>query len=210
MHKAQVVKRHNINESNEGLGIFLNPNGTMSLQLEEVIKKVTKWSDRVGASALSKKEVYIGANATIFRTIDHSLPGTPYSDAECRTIERALYRKQMGRLGISNKFPLKYRYGPHKFQGASLLEVSVAQIIVKLLIFLHQANTKSQLGTIFMVSLEAVQIEVASVTQFFSLPFHPYGTLTPFSWLQQLWRTLSIHAISLSKINSTISYPREK
>lgn len=53
----------------------------------------------------------------------------------------------MGKLGLSSRSPLEYRYGPYKFQGAALLEVSVAQLIAKLIAFLHQANLPSQLST---------------------------------------------------------------
>ena len=205
----QRVKRYDINMSNEGLGIYVNPDGTMTLQLKEVIEKVTIWNDRVGASYLTKKEAYIGATTTIFNTVEYSLPGTSYSDNECRRIERALYRKLLGKLGVSSKFPLEYRYGPYKFQGAALLEISVAQVIAKLLIFLHQANSSSQLGTTFLVSLEAIQIEIGSVVQFFSLPYCDFGMLTPSSWLQQLWRSLSMYSIKLTKMNSMIPLPRE-
>ena len=52
----QEVKRYDINQSNEGLGIYVNPNGTMTLQLKEVLEKVNIWSDRVGTSNLSKKK----------------------------------------------------------------------------------------------------------------------------------------------------------
>ena len=205
----QHVKRYDVNKSNEGLGIYVNPDGSMSLQLKEVLGKVNAWSDKIEASSLTKKEVYIGDKSTIFKTVEYALPGTSYSDTEYYAIERVLYRKLMGKLGIFIWFPLEYRYGPHKFQGAALLEVSVAQLIAKLIIFLHQANLNTQLSKTFVVSMEAMQIELGSVQQFFSLQFNDFGTLTPVSWLQQLWRKLSIHDITLYKYNSVIPYPRE-
>lgn len=82
--------------------------------------------------------------------------------------------------------PLEYRYGPHKFQGTVLLEVAVAQLIAKLLIFLHQVSIKNQLWTTLLVSLEAIQIEVGSATQFFRLLFQDFRYFTLTSWLQQL------------------------
>ena len=89
-------------------------------------------------------------------------------------------------MGLSSKFPLEYHNEPHKFQGAALLEVSVAQLIANLLIFLHQANVPSQLSTTLLVSLEAIQVEIGSVEQFFLLNYNDFGMLTPNSWLQQL------------------------
>lgn len=62
----------------------------------------------------------------------------------------------MGKLSMSTKFPLSYRFGPHKFQGAALLEVYVSQMIGKLVIFLYQANIQSQLSSMFTLSMEAI------------------------------------------------------
>ena len=206
----QKVKRYDINKSNKGLGIFVNPDGSMGLQLKELVGKVTTWNDRLGNSSLNKKEAYIGANISIFKTVEYPLPGTSLSDTQCRIIERALYKKLMGKMGMSSKMPLEYRYGPHKFQGAALLEVAVAQLIAKLLIFLHQANLKTQLSTTLLASLEAIQIEIGSTKQFFRLSFPDFGYFTPVSWLQQLWHNVSKYNISLFRANSTLNPPRQQ
>lgn len=68
----QCAKRYDVNQSNEGLGIYVNPDGSMSLQVKEVVDKINIWSDRLGSSYHTKKEVYIGANSTIFsRRLHH-------------------------------------------------------------------------------------------------------------------------------------------
>lgn len=84
------VKRFNINKSNEGLGLYVNPDGSMSLQVKKVVEKINIWSGRLGASSLNRKEAYNGANSTIFKKVEYALPGTSYSDQECYTIERAI------------------------------------------------------------------------------------------------------------------------
>ena len=161
--------------------------------------KVHTWSDRLHQSFLNQRESYIGANSTIFKTIEYVLPGTSFTELQCQQIERAFYRHLMGKLGLSTKFPLAYKFGPHKFQGAALLEVYVSQMIGKLIIFLYQSNIRSQLSNTFTLSMEAIQIEVGSTTQFFSLQFQDYGCLTPASWLSQLWESLSKYDVTLSK-----------
>ena len=102
----QVISRFDIDTSNPGLGLFVNPNGSMTLQLEALIEKATTWNDRLNQSNLSKKEAYVGVKTTLFNTIEYSLPGTSFSDTQCRKLERAIYKHLMNKVGVSSKFPL--------------------------------------------------------------------------------------------------------
>ena len=151
-----MVQRYDITKANEGLGLWVTPNGKMDLQLEKSLKKVNTWSERLHRSFLNQKEAYIGANTTIFKTIEYVLPGTLFTEAQCRILERALYRHLMGKLGLTTKFPLAYNFGPHEFQGAALLEMYMAQMIGTLMVFLYHANIDSQLHTTFILSIEAL------------------------------------------------------
>ena len=73
------------------MGIFVTPNGSMDMQLTEILKKVNKWSERLHTSFLNQKESYIGANTTIFKTVEYILPGTSFTEIQCVKIGRALY-----------------------------------------------------------------------------------------------------------------------
>ena len=205
----ELVERYDINSAKEGLGIFVTPNGAINKQLKKILLKVHTWSDRLHQSFLNQRESYIGANSTIFKTIEYVLPGTSFTQLQCQQIERALYRHLMGKLGLSTKCPLAYKFGPPKVQGAALLEVCVSQMIGKLIIFLYQSNIRSQLSNTFTLSMEAIQIEVGSTTQFFSLQFQDYGCLTPASWLSRLWESLSNYDVTLSKPDLNMRPPRE-
>ena len=57
----EEVKRFDIDNAKEGLGIYVIPNGTMHKQLTETLKKVNPWSDRIKNSYLTQKEAYMGA-----------------------------------------------------------------------------------------------------------------------------------------------------
>ena len=43
----QLVKRYDIDNSNLGLGFFINPDGSMTTQLEYAISKVNDWTSNV-------------------------------------------------------------------------------------------------------------------------------------------------------------------
>lgn len=104
----QVVDCFDINLVREGLGIFVTPNGSMDMQLIEI-----EWSERLHTSFLDQKECYIGANTTIFKTVEYILSSTSFTEIQCTMIEHALYWYFMNKLGLSSKFPLAYKVGPH-------------------------------------------------------------------------------------------------
>ena len=207
-NQYQIVKRKDIHTAREGLGIYVTPNGTMTKQLKKTSAKVTKWSERLKTSFLNCKESYIGAKTTIFKTIEYILPGTTFTELQCRQLERILYKHLMGKLQLSSKLPLEYKFGPHKFQGAALMEIFILQFICKLSIFLHHANINSQLSTTILVSIEAIQIELGSRFQFFGLQFNDYGHLTPPSWLRHLWHAAWKNNVKIYKVDADIRLPR--
>lgn len=187
----------------------MTPDGSMNMQLDKINEKVNKWSNRIHSSRLNKTEAYVGANTTIFRTVTYILPGTSFTETQCHQIECNLYRHLLGKLGISTKFLLAFKYAPHKFQGAAMLEVYVAQLIDKLTIFLHHANLSSQLGKTYTVSMGGMQVEISSTHHFFSLPYHEYGKLTPVSWLNRLWESLSKYGVSVRNSKSSLTPPHQ-
>lgn len=71
------------------------------------------------------------------------------------------------------------------------MQVFVQIVIEKLKVFLFHGGQTTQLGITFTASMEAIQIEVGSSEQFFSLLYSKYGFLTPFSWLSTLWDVIS-------------------
>ena len=175
---VQSIQRYDLDQTREGLGVYVCPDGSWTLQLEELQKKVTKWGTRIRNSSLTLKECYVSATTAMFKTILHSLPACSFTRKECK-------------LGLSKKFPLVYRFVPHKLQGLGLLQIYVHIIIEKLKFFLPHMTQTTQLGLSLQASLETIQIEVGSSTQFFSLGFHTYVFLTPISWMSILWESVS-------------------
>ena len=188
--------------------MFVCPDGSWDMQIDELVKKITKWTGRAKTSSLTQKECYVGANTALFKTILHVLPACSFTRKQCKQLETLLYKDLLPKMGISSKLPLVYRYAPHKFQGLALLQLYVHIIIEKLKFFLPHATRQSQLGMTFQASLEAIQIEIGSQQQFFQLNFHTYGFLTPTSWLATLWEGVSWYSLQLQPGRWDLSPPR--
>ena len=184
--KLETIKRYELDNANEGLGVYLTPRGSLNLQLTETSKKIRTWTAKVIKSSLSNKETYVAATTTIFKTIMFILPSCSFSRKQCRAIEVLLYKDLLPKMGVSSKIPLPYRFAPHQFQGMNLMQVFVHIMIEKLKKILFDADQPTQLGKTLKASLEAIQIEIGASEQFFSLSCAKYGFLTPFSWLSTL------------------------
>lgn len=206
---VRTIARYDLNQAREGLGVFVCPDGSWTLQIEELTKKITKWGQRMKSSSLTQKECYISATTAMFKTILHSLPACSFTKNECKQLEVLLYGFLLPKMGISSKFPLVYRYAPHKFQGLALLQIYLHIIIEKLKLFLPNVTKKSQLGLSFQASLETIQLEIGSASQFFRLRFHDFGFLTPISWLATLWEGISWYNIQLMPGTWTLQPPRQ-
>ena len=206
--KLETIKRYDLDSANEGLGVYLTPHGSLNLQLTETSKKIIEWTTKVVKSSLTHKETYVAATTTIFRTIMFILPTCSFSRKQCRVIEVLLYKNLLPKMGVSSKMPLPYRFAPYQFQGMNLMQVFVHIMIEKLKVFLFHADQPTQLGQTLKASLEAIQIEVGSKEQFFSLSYEKYGFLTPFSWLATLWDALYSYGISLKPGTWNLKLPR--
>ena len=136
------VARFDINHSKDGLGLHVNPDGSMESQLEFLTKKIDAWTTRLKRSSLSRHHTYIAAKTRILRTLIYSLPGCMFSIKQCRSIEFSLYKVLMPKMGISYTTPLPYRYGSAQYQGLSLLHLHSQMMIEQLKIFLMSYHTQ--------------------------------------------------------------------
>ena len=134
------VARFDVDNSKDGLGIHINPNGKMNKQIEYVGQKITKWIKKLKPSPLSKHHTYIAANTAIFRTIIYALPASCFTFAKCRKLEAMLYTDLMPKMDLTSKLPLPYRYGTLYYQGMGLLHIHSQMMIEQLKVFMEHIN----------------------------------------------------------------------
>lgn len=101
---------------------------------------------KVIKSSLSKKETYVAATTTTFKTIKFILLSCSFSKKQCRVIEVLLYIELLPKIGVSSKIPLPYRFAPHQFQGMNLKGIFVHVMIEKLKVFLFDADQPTKRG----------------------------------------------------------------
>lgn len=205
----EKVKRFDVNRSKDGLGLHIHPDGSMDQQIEFITEKIQTWNGKLKRSALSKHHTLIAANTSIFRTIIYGLPGCCYSVMECRKLENILYSDLMPKMGLSSKLPLPYRYGGLACQGIGLLHIHLQMLIEQIRIFLEHIQLDTQLGVSYRATLESAQLEIGSMSDLFSLPYHSYHFFTTDTWIKNLWFCLDRYKIKLKKASSLFKPQRE-
>ena len=127
----RLVKRKNINQSECGLGLHINPDGSMDLQYESIHGKIIDYTSRLQPSSLSKHHVIISATTGILKSIIYTLPGCAFSEKQCHALEVDLYKILLPKMGINSKLPLAYRYGTAMYQGLDMLHIHSQMMIEK-------------------------------------------------------------------------------
>lgn len=97
------IQRYDLNQANEGLGVYITPRGCLKQQLQETKKKIIKWTTKVVKSSLSRKETYVATITTIFKTIQFILPSCSFTRQQCRIMEVLLYKDLLPKMGVSCK-----------------------------------------------------------------------------------------------------------
>ena len=203
------VKRKDIDDSNLGLGLHINPDGSMKLQYEHVMEKITTYTSKLQPSSISKHHAIISANTGIFRSIIYSLPGCAFSEKQCSELEASLYKVLLPKIGVNGKLPLAYRHSTHMFQGLEMLHIHSQMMMEQLKLFITHIAKDTQLGIMYRATLESMKLEIGSLQDIFSLSYWPHSYLATHSWLKVLWYCTDHYGITLLKANSSLPKQRD-
>lgn len=135
------------------------------------MNKVQEYTTKLKYSTISKHHAMISATTSIFRSIIYMLPGSLFSERDCRVIETELYTTLLPKLGVNHKLPLQYRYGTYMYQGLNMLHVHSQMMIEQIKLFISNIATDSQLGVMCRATMETMQLELGTLHEIFTLPY---------------------------------------
>ena len=85
--KEHIIKRHEPNIGNKGLGVYLAPDGNNTEEFEYLEKKIIAWCGKIATTILSPSAAYLGLCSTIMATIRYPLASTTFTETECDKLE---------------------------------------------------------------------------------------------------------------------------
>ncbi len=204
-----AVKRCEVTEANEALGIQVRPDGSMQDELAYLCDKSVKWSDSVRTKRISKYEAWYSLNSTIMNTIEYPLTATTFSQEEIDTIMKPILQTILPMCGVQRNMPRKLVYGTLRGRGLNIHNPYWTQLIRHLHAIMSHYHRDTPTSDLIAENMELVQLYVGSDQTFWSLPFPLYGQLAPDGWIKHTWDALHDTPLSLQGVDLALPPQRE-
>jgi hypothetical protein len=190
------VKRYEVWEAQETLGIYLAPDGNTKAQFNKMLQTVIQWSDNMRTGRISKRETWLAFISTIWRTLCYPLPAINFTRKQCDKLMAPLLSYVLPALGICRNFPRNLVFAPHKYMGLGIKHIHTTQEITRLKDILYHACT----------SLACLILEIGLDFPLHQISFTKFGHLVTSSLVKSTWEFIHLHNIELRHD----LYPREQ
>ena len=204
-----------VDESKKTLGIWTNPAGDCSRQLEAFVMRLTTWTNRLSAGKLPSRWAWVSYFHQLWPGLDYGLGvnSSPVEDLEDQEDEggplRKIYRKMLPFLGINRNIKAGWRHLHTTFGGIGLRKLLSEVVISRLNLFLQHYDTPSTLGLKLNISLQSMQLEAGTAGCPLLTSYRPLGPLTTPCWCRSLWEGLDHYGFSFHLDYPTQQLPRE-
>ena len=188
-----------VDKSRKTLGIWTNPAGNCSRQLEAFTARLTTWTDRLCAGKLLSRWAWFHQ---LWPGLDYGLGvnSSPVEDLENHEdkggLLRRVYRRILPYLGINKKIKAGWRHLHTTFGGIGLRKLLFEGGISCLNLFLQHYDTPSTLGQKLNILLQAMQLEAGTVGCPLLTSYRPIGPLTTPCWCRSVWEGLDHYDFS--------------
>ena len=205
-----------VDESKKTLGIWTNPAGDCTKQLEIIRGKVEKWTDRLQAGKLPSKWAWVSYFHQLWSQLRYGLGcnSSAVEDLEAEEDEgghlRKLYRKMLPYLGVNRNIKSGWRHLHSSFSGIGLRKLLTEVVIGRINLFLQHYDTPSTLGKKLTISLQCLQLEAGTNGCPLITPYHPMGPLTTPSWVRSFWQGLDYYNVKMDIDYPVQPIPREE
>ncbi len=137
------VKRYEVWEAQETLGVYLAPDGNTMAQFDKLYNKVIKWADAMRTGHIPRQDVWLAYNSTIWRTLCYSLPAINLTRQQCDKLMTPLLTYVLPALGICRNFPRSMVFAPVQYMGIGIKHLYTVQEInhLKDILFHSRQNT---------------------------------------------------------------------
>jgi len=187
-HRAPI--KEETDEAEETLGIFIAPDGNRRRQVEKMITQGKEWVGNMKVGRLSRSEVWIAWQSTIWRTLVYPLPALNLTQQECSAIMAPILQFLLPTLGICWSFPRAIIFVPKNFFGLGILHLYTLQEAIWLCNIVKHTHQSSITGLLYLGSLELLHTELGTTAPLHSIDFDKWAVLTTDSLIKSSWQFL--------------------
>ena len=205
---AHTLKRNEVSQAEEALGIQSRPDANMKDELKYLKAKVAKWCDAVRTRRIKPGDVWYCLNSTIMKTIEYPLTATTFSQKELKELMSPLLMTALPRSGVQRRLPRTLVYGTLRARGLNVKDPYITQLIHHLQALLRHQARDTQSRDLHEENADLVQLHIGSEFPFWELPYEDYGLLAPKGWIKHTWMQLAETRLSIKGEDGLTSPPR--
>ncbi len=185
-----MINRVEVTEAKETLGIFLSPSGSMIGEFKKLWQIAEEWVVSRQKCRLSRVEVWIALQSTLWHTLSYPLPVTTLSKVQWEEIISIVLRFALPAMGICRSFPHDMVFVPLQYFGLRILHLHSLQEIARLKDIIQHSHLQTTTGKLNIGSLETLHLEIGLPNILSEVSYVTYSHLATHSLRKCTWEFL--------------------
>ena len=191
------IRRQAISEATRILGVYQTPAGDFAAHIKVLKAKADTYAGYLKSPRLSTTDVRVFHKTIYDPAMRYSLPAVAVDEEELDSIQSKVIPTIVQKLGFTSKLPTAIRFGPTTMGGLGLMDLRTEAGIEMIKYFRHEVYGNTEVGKLFLIQLQASQIESGIGTPLLEEPDIHIPYLTP-TWITSMRQFMSNHNLRIT------------
>jgi ribonuclease HI len=179
------------------LGVYLNPLGDFTDQIEILKKKSDQMSNRIKYSRISSDNVHTFLHTMYAPSMLYPLPAMAVDEENLASVQTSMITTVLQKMGASKTTPTAIRHGPLEMGGLNIIDLRTELGICNLKFLRNAIYTGSEAGKLLIMSLKYSQLEAGVPFALLEKPHINISYVTP-TWATSVRQFLYQHNITVN------------
>jgi hypothetical protein len=154
------LRRCEVYNAQETLGILLAPDGNTLQQQEKMKGLAIKWADCMRTGRISREDAWLAFYSTIWKTLSYPLPALNLTREECDKIMAPILQYLLPAMGVCRNFPRALVYNSVKYMGIGIQHPYTIQEILRIKDMISHVHRCTITGKLYRTSFELLLLEI--------------------------------------------------
>ena len=196
-NQVRPLKRKEVTESFETLGVGFRPDGNQQAAFDLLKSKATKWADHVRVATFRNEEAGIALKRTVLKTLEYPLAALHLSPKQCDKLMSIILCAALPKAGYVKSFGRAQLYAPNSHFGGEFHTIRTTQLISHVETIVRQGPSASPTGQLLRASIENAKIEIGDGRSLFQRPYKEVHNLLTDSWIKSCWKEFEDHNVTV-------------
>jgi len=207
---ASLIQRLLANDAQRTLGVYLAPDRNNKTQIQILLQKTKKWTDKARTGHLNKVAAWLNLTSTILRQVHYILPVTMLTQQQCNQVMAPCYQQGLLAARIMSSFPQAILHAPYEYFGLGITNLYHKQDIQHILSLLRYGpNLDDTTGKLIHLGLETLHLKLGLNGQPLSHDWHALHQLVTLTCFSHTWQFMTEHNIRIEMSTPEIPLSRE-